>query len=230
MDTSNFIRIEKKYLLNEDTYSKLVNTISSHIIPDKYGKYTIESLYLDTPNNELIRNSIEAINYKEKLRLRSYGTPNKNDKVFLEIKKKFDGVVYKRREKMSIDEAKNFIRNKKKPFNSQIINELDYSLKRYDGIDGACVLSYEREAFSAKDDESLRITFDRNIRYRFYNLDLSKGSDGKHLLKDDEVLMEIKTNGAMPLYLAHTLNELNIVPTSFSKYGTAYKEKCGLKG
>ena len=84
--TCIFKRIEKKYLLSEYQYDALFSRIGNHLQQDEFGRSTVISLYLDTPDHRIIRNSIEAVNYKEKLRLRSYGTAAANTKVFLELK------------------------------------------------------------------------------------------------------------------------------------------------
>jgi len=219
-----FRRIEKKYLLTEDQYRALLTEISQELIPDAYGKSTICSVYLDTPDFRLIRASIDAKTYKEKLRLRSYGVPTDASKVFLEIKKKFKGVVYKRRVSMTLAEAMAYLERGEKPFDSQIMRELDYALRFYGHPPPAALIAYEREAYFVKDLPALRVTFDTGVRYRLTDLSAKYGTEGKHILPPDRVLMEIKTDGAMPCWLSAALDRCGIFPTSFSKYGTAYRE------
>ena len=219
---TNFKRIEKKYLLTGAQYEALLLKISPHITPDAYGRSTVLSLYLDTPDHRIIRNSIEADNYKEKLRLRSYGTASAETRVFLELKKKFDGVVYKRREVMTLRQAEAYIKYGIKPCESQIMNEIDWAMRFYDRPRPAMMISCEREAWFDEEHPNLRLTFDRGIRFRESNLSLSLGPSGNALLPDDCILLEIKTSGAMPLWLADALDEEHILPDSFSKYGTAY--------
>lgn len=221
-----FQRIEKKYLLTEESCRRLLEKIGSRLSHDIYGKSTIGSLYLDTPDFRLIRNSIDAkeydFKYKEKLRLRAYGTPSHADRVFLEIKKKYRSVVYKRRVAMKLSDAMRYLETNEKSIDNQIMREIDYAVKIYEYPKPACAVFYEREAFYDKEIPSLRLTFDRNVRYRTDSLDLTKGSFGTSILPKDSVLLEIKTAGAMPLFLSKILNELRIYPTSFSKYGTAF--------
>ena len=219
-----FRRIEKKYLLTQEQYQALLAEISEVLIPDAYGKSTICSVYLDTPDFRLIRASIDAKTYKEKLRLRSYGVPTDESKVFLEIKKKFKGVVYKRRVSMTLAEATAYLAEGKKPFDSQIMRELDYALQFYGHPPPAAVIAYEREAYFVKDLPALRVTFDTGVRYRLTELSAKYGTHGKEILPPGRVLMEIKTDGAMPCWLASALDRCGIFPTSFSKYGTAYRE------
>lgn len=228
MAKDNFIfkRVEKKYLLTDTERAALLERISPMLVPDKYGHSTISSLYLDTPDFRIIRDSIEAKlwghAYKEKLRLRTYGTPTADSKTFLEIKKKYKGVVYKRRIALTLCEAMDYINGDAKPPDSQIMREIDHAMRFYSHPKPAVMISYERDAFFVRDLPALRITFDSAVRYRNADLDLTHGSYGKTLLDDSFSLLEIKTDGAMPLWLSHALDELKIYPVSFSKYGRAY--------
>ncbi len=225
-----FKRIEKKYRVNESKKQEIINLCSEYLIPDPHGKSTICSLYLDTPDHLLIRNSIDAKIYKEKLRLRSYGTPDGDDKVFLEIKKKFKGVVYKRRVSMTLAEAEEYLINGIRPEESQIMNEIDYAMEFYNHPKPSMLIAYEREAYFIKGYPNLRITFDSNLRYRESDLFLEHGNKGNTILPNGEYIMEIKTDGAMPIWLSHALDECNILPSSFSKYGTSYREAISPKG
>ena len=217
-----FKRIEKKYRINKQEKDALLSLCGNLLIPDSHGKSTISSLYLDTPDHLLIRNSIDAKVYKEKLRIRSYGTPRLDDKIFFEIKKKFEGIVYKRRVSMTLSQAYDYIESQARPEESQIMSEIDYTMRFYNLPKPSMLISYEREAYFVKDEPNLRLTFDSNVRYREDDLFLEKGSDGKKILDKDEFILEIKTDGAMPLWLAHALDKLLILPSSFSKYGTSY--------
>jgi hypothetical protein len=218
----NFKRIEKKYLLSEKQYEALFRRTGFHLKPDEYGRSTVMSLYLDTPDHRIIRNSIEAINYKEKLRLRSYGTATPESTVFLELKKKFGGVVYKRRSAMTLTQACSYLQQKEKPFDTQIMSEIDWAMRLYRWPEPVILIACEREAWYDDDHPDLRLTFDRNIRYRENDLSFRHAYAGTPLLPDNTVLLEIKTAGAMPLWLADALDRGNILPCSFSKYGTAY--------
>lgn len=227
-DICIFKRIEKKYFLTTEKYKELLSLLGNKVTLDKYGKHTICNIYLDTENFLLIRNSIDAKVYKEKLRLRSYGTPSDGDHVFLEIKKKFDGVVYKRRVVISHAQAMEYLRGGEKPESSQIMEEIDYAMKLY-RPSPAVVLCYEREAYKVEGFPNVRLTFDTNVRYRTDDLLLSHGSGGKRIVSEDSVLLEIKTDGAMPMFLSRALSELEIYPSSFSKYATAYRDMCAEK-
>lgn len=222
-DQMIFKRYEIKYMLDRNQLSRLKKEMEKHMIADVHGRSIICSLYFDTPNYLLIRRSMDHPMYKEKLRLRSYGVADKDTTVFVELKKKYDSVVYKRRVGMKESEACDYLLNHKTIMDTQITREIDYCMGLYDKLAPAMLLSYEREAYYAKDDHEFRVTFDQNILWRDYDLSLCKGIYGNPILKDNQVLMEVKTAGAIPLWMVRFLRENNIYKTSFSKYATAYR-------
>lgn len=217
-----FKRIERKYLVDEVTKKRMLQRMQDRLLLDEYGKTTICSLYLDTPDHRIIRNSIDAKAYKEKLRLRSYGTPRQNSTVYLELKKKYQGVVYKRRVSLPLSAAKAYLEQGERPQDSQIWREIDYAMAFYGWPKPAMLVSYEREAYAWVDDPAFRVTFDSAPRARDTVLLLERGAAGTPLLPVGQEIMEVKSAGAMPISFARALNELNILPASFSKYGTAY--------
>ena len=232
MAISTFQRREVKFLLTQEQFEALLPVVHEYMNPDKYcvnGKeYGIYNIYYDTPDNFLIRQSIAKPYYKEKLRLRSYYSPAEPDSsVFLEVKKKIGGIVTKRRVAMTLSEAESYIQTRVKPhyerfIDKQVMKELDVFLNFYDSIQPRQYISYQRAAFFGKDDPEFRLTFDRQITARRYDLTLAKESYGTQLILPDERLMEIKVPGALPLWMSNALSELGIRKASFSKYGTAY--------
>lgn len=225
-----FKRYELKYLLDDTQYRLLKQKLQEKMSVDHYGKVTICNIYFDTPDRRLIKTSLEKPIYKEKLRLRSYGTPVEGNKVFVELKKKYKGIVYKRREKLELFEAERYL-YEKVPVEkqTQITKEIDWFMKSYKALEPAMYISYDRVAMYGKEDSELRVTFDSNILWREEELWLGRGAWGNEILKEGQRLMEIKIAGTMPLWLAHTLNELKIYPTSFSKYGRAFIQSEELK-
>lgn len=225
-----FKRYEKKYLLSEEKYKLVRERLQDKFIVDRYGETTICNIYFDTRDHRLVRSSIEKPIYKEKLRLRSYGTPGKGDTVFVELKKKYKGVVYKRRVDMELTMAEQYLYDSK-PINlsSQITQEIDWFKNFYRGLMPAMYISYRRTAMYGREDNDLRITFDRDICWREEELKLESGTWGQPLLQEDWRLMEIKIPGVMPLWLSHILDELEIYPVSFSKYGRGYEESEQIK-
>jgi len=216
-----FSRREQKFLLTPKEYEKIFPLITEKTVPDPHGKSTIQNLYMDTPNNFFIRKSLTHPLYKEKVRLRSYTVPKDDTVVFLEIKKKYNKVVYKRREKGEYKKVFDYINGGEMPKDSQIYREIDYVLGSYPDITPKMYIAYDRIAFYDKTDENIRISFDSNILYRDYDLDLRKGVYGKSLIGDN-IIMEIKVAGAYPLWLVDILESHKIRKTSFSKYGKAY--------
>lgn len=218
-----FQRYEKKYLLTKGQYLALLTKIAPYMELDAYGKHTICNVYYDTESYELIRTSIEKPSYKEKLRIRSYGIAHENSNVFLELKKKVNDIVYKRRICMNYQDAMQYLERRQQPVTSQILKEIDWFLDWYHPSEKTFI-AYDRMAYIGKEDENLRMTFDFAIRWRKDQVDLSAGDHGEKLLRDDEVLMEIKIPMAMPIWMSNVLNDLQIYPVSFSKYGICYKE------
>lgn len=219
-----FKRYEKKYLLSEEKYKRLRLALDERIEPDEYYSSTVCSIYYDTDDYRLIRHSLDKPVYKEKLRVRSYNIPAPEDTVFVELKKKYKGIVYKRRVAMSAAEATRYLAGKAEaPADSQMLREIDWFLRQNLPVPKVFI-ACDRLAFRAKDDPELRITFDRNIRWRDTELELTRGSHGSLLLEDGQVLMEIKIPGAAPLWMARLFSELEIYPVSFSKYGTCYMD------
>ena len=221
---TTFKRYEIKYLLTQKQKENILQAMEPYMKLDDYGRTTIRNIYFDTDTYRLIRRSLEKPTYKEKLRIRSYQKTTSEDPVFVELKKKYKSVVYKRR--LTLPEAQvvsSFEQGLPLPVHSQIANEIEYFRSYYDDLHPTVFLSYQREAFYSLDGGDFRVTFDENILYR--QQDLSLGSDiyGIPILYPDQTLMEIKTSGGLPLWMSHELNQLGLYKTSFSKYGRAYQ-------
>lgn len=216
-----FKRYELKYVLSMEQYRLIKTELGKYMSGDKYGESDICNLYCDTPDFLLARRSIERPVYKEKLRIRSYGIAKKDADVFVEIKKKYNSVVYKRR--IATDEKTAFnLLSQNTEADSQIGREIAYFTKIYSGIQPKMFISYRREAFYENDDNDFRVTFDKSILWRTRDLSFNSGIYGSPVLPEDNVLMEIKTTTAIPLWLVEILSKNKIYKTSFSKYGTAY--------
>lgn len=218
-----FERHEKKYLLSQERYQTLQERLASRVRPDEYGRYTLCTLYYDTEDYRSIRQREDKSIYREKLRMRSYGVPGADGQVFLELKKKLDGVTYKRRLPLTLAEAEAYMRDGRTPGGqSQVLGEIDWFI-RQNSPKARFVVCYDRLAFAGCEDPSLRITFDSDIRYRAAGLALSKGDWGRRVLDGGEVLMEVKTPGAMPLWLAQALSGISAYPAVFSKYNCVFE-------
>ena len=219
---AKFKRYELKYLITPAQKQALLNRFSNELQPDAFGHSTIRNLYYDTDDFLLIRRSLKGGVYKEKLRLRSYGLATPDDEVFLELKKKYKGVVYKRRLAIKECDATPYFHDACSLTPSQVASEIDYFKNFYDNLQPRVYISYERDAFFGKDDPDFRVTFDENILWRDTDLSLCSESFGTPILPEGYVLMELKVGAALPLEMAHFLNENEIYKTSFSKYGRAY--------
>ena len=217
-----FKRYEIKYMLTQEQKQKVLQAMEPYMALDEYGRTTIRNIYFDTDNYRLIRRSIDKPAYKEKLRVRSYAQADTDSPVFVELKKKYQSVVYKRRMALPEFEAMQWLAGEYPcPKDTQISREVDYFLSYYRTLRPAVFLSYEREAYYEKNGGDFRVTFDDTILCRQEDLSLKSEVYGTSLLPEGMVLMEIKCSGGMPLWMTRILSEQHIYHTSFSKYGTA---------
>lgn len=228
-----FSRYEMKFMITKDQYKKVVEGFGDRMELDEYNiggnLYTIMNLYYDTPHDDLVSTGLKREDkYRFKIRLRSYDP--KYPTAFLEIKKKVNGLVNKRRTLMYIDDVNPFLIEhvevpESKIVKRQVIKELDVIARNYP-LAPKVVLCYDREAFfgTNPEDGDLRVTFDTNIRARRTELDLRLGSHGERILDENFVLMEVKVDKAVPLWLARLLSENNVRKKRFSKYGTEFSQ------
>lgn len=221
----SFKRYEKKYLLSREKYGELWAQMEPRLMPDEFFQSTVLSLYYDWDDFRLIRSSIEQPVYKEKLRLRSYDVPGDEGEVFVELKKKYKGIVYKRRVRMTERQAEEYLAGRRaSPTNDQISREIDWFLKT-NPVQPKVLIACDRKAYVGREEPGLRLTFDSSIRWRDTQLRLTDGDHGQELLEDGQVLLEIKMPESAPLWLAELLSRLEIFPRSFSKYGQCYKNE-----
>lgn len=218
-------RYEMKYLLSAEQTEYLRRSLKGHMEVDRYGKTSIASLYYDTPNYLLIRTSVEKPEFKEKIRLRSYGLATEESPVFLELKRKAYGIVYKRRVETTIPLVEKFFSGEGDicaggQINREITTFRDY----YKTLVPACVIIYDRTAYFEPGGD-LRLTIDENPRYRVDDLTLTKTMEGIPLLRPGWTVLEIKVQESMPLWLVKILSEGGIYKGSFSKYGEAYRQQ-----
>lgn len=219
-----FKRYELKYMLTFEQKQRVLDAMAPYMKLDKYGRTTIRNLYFDTDTYLLIRRSIEKPTYKEKLRIRSYSKADADSTVFVELKKKYKHVVYKRRISLPEAEAMKWLSGEKHTDrHTQISDEIDYFLDYYGTLHPTVFLSYQREAYYANDGTDFRVTFDDTILCRREDLSLEAEAYGTQILPEGKVLMEIKCSGGIPLWMTEVLSKEKIYKTHFSKYGTAYK-------
>lgn len=223
---NTFKRREMKFLLDERQYNEVLSAVGDFMTEDEFGLHTIMNIYLDNRNNDLIRSSLGKPIYKEKVRLRCYGKQAEdNSEAFLEIKKKYRGLTYKRRLERPYKELFDYITEGSEPqTRGQVFEELDYLIKRM-SLKPKIVICYDRRAFYGNSDREFRMTMDGNIRFRRDGLDLREGDGGARLLTQPFRVMEVKSVGAIPLELVRVLSRLKIYHGSFSKYGSIYSSE-----
>ena len=218
-------RYELKYLLDAKKTEFVMRRLEGHMQVDAYGLTSIASLYYDTPDFRLIRASVEKPPYKEKIRLRSYGLATDVSPVYLELKRKAYGIVYKRRVQTTVPLVGKFFAGEGDicapgQINREITTFRDY----YQTLVPACLIIYDRVAYFEPGGD-LRLTIDHNPRYRSDALTLNRSMDGIPLLGDGWTIMEVKVQDAMPLWLTEILSEGKIYKGSFSKYGEAFRQQ-----
>jgi len=219
-----FKRYELKFLLTQSQKQAVLDAMAPNMMPDEYGRTTIRNIYYDTDSYRLVRKSIENPGYKEKLRIRSYAKASPDSTVFVELKKKYQSVVYKRRLSLPEHQAMEWLTgDHRKSDCSQIAREIDYFLDYYGTLHPTVFLTYEREAHFSRDGSDFRVTFDDHILARLEDISLESGIWGTPLLPEGTVLMELKCSGGIPLWMTEVLSREHIYKSSFSKYGTAYR-------
>ena len=222
-------RYEVKFILNKEQLEFLKNALVGHMIVDQYGKTSIASIYYDTPDYHLIRTSIEKPSYKEKIRLRSYGVVEHGKPVYLELKRKVEGVVYKRRIETSESDVYRFLHYENDDItDGQIAKEMTYFRNYYKTLEPKIMIAYDRTSYKEVDGD-IRLTIDENPRYRTYDLNLHTSTEGIPLLKEGEAILEVKVQHSIPLWLVEILTKEKIYQTSFSKVGTAHKQEMSKK-
>ncbi len=220
-----FKRKEIKYLIDENRYRKLLPYLEEIAQTDEYGLSRINNIYYDTRDYRLVRTSMEKPLYKEKLRLRTYGETEDGTNAFIEIKKKYDGIVYKRRIPGEYKAMFEYLSGKNGlPEDSQIAREIEAFKNLYGELIPAMIIRYDRVAMAGKEDKDFRVTFDSNIQWSADSVDLRNNRPGRAVLKPGQYLMEIKISNAFPMSLSRKLSELGIFPASFSKYGAGYTD------
>lgn len=216
-------RYEMKFILTKDQLVAFQDALKGHMEVDQYGKTSIASIYYDTPDYLLIRKSLEKPVYKEKIRLRSYGLANSNKTVYLELKRKALGVVYKRRIALKEEIAEGFLNHQEVNLkDDQVTREIAYFRDYLKVLEPKIMIIYDRTSY-AEMNGNIRLTIDENPRYRNDDLNLHTSMNGKLLLPPGSAILEIKVQQELPLWLVSILSKHKIYKTSFSKVGEAYK-------
>ncbi len=219
----SFARVETKYMLTVAQERQIEDALAQQGFRwMDFGDPTVQSLYYDTPDYQLIRASLDRPVYKEKLRLRAYGKPERVTMSFIEIKKKYRGVVYKRRVSQPLAAAFAELNSGRVGAEGgQVGQEAEWMVRRY-GLQPKAVITYDRDAWFSDRWPDVRITFDRNLSFRQSDFSLASQASNTALTLPTQRLMEIKTGGSYPFWLSRLLQAVHAERIHFSKYGLAY--------
>jgi len=222
----SFLRTEYKYRMNHAQAEEFMKRASDHIVPDIYPQYTVYNIYCDSEDNRMALRCLEHPDYKEKLRFRSYVDPDENTPVFMEVKKKFDGLTGKRRIVLNEASAMAYLNDHVRPgIDSQIARELDFFMKTYRPVAKVSAF-YDRRCYASTGEQDVRVTFDENIRYRTENVSIHEDGTEIPLIDDpDTVMLEIKADRRCPMWLTEIISDMKLRRTSFSKYTSIYEKQ-----
>ncbi|AXQ79004.1 polyphosphate polymerase domain-containing protein [Streptococcus chenjunshii] len=237
---TSFKRIETKYIVAAEELSALLADLKEYLAEDDFPRSTITNIYFDNQDFQVIRDSIDRKNGREKVRMRTYvAHPTANSRVFLELKKKDkEGVGHKYRIASDLQSVLQFMENGRTTNatvdDKELIDELTSLKKRYTALSPKMYIYYER--YSLKEKHSLegypqtkvRVTIDQNLIYRDYDVTMLEDRYGRDLVGEGKVIMEIKAPGEQPVWLQEIIKKYELEPTSFSKYGTAYRKSQGI--
>lgn len=225
-----FTRKEQKYLISLEQYHELVKRMSPYMRSDKYGvdgRYTVTSLYFESPHHHIYFETKNKLKFRQKLRLRVYDHTDLTGNAFFEVKQKHKKVVNKRRMVLPLREAYRYLKNDATSSietyitsNTQVFKEIDHFRQLYE-LYPEMIISYDRHALHAILDPELRVTFDFNLRCRNDDLLLEHGPHGEYFIDENLVVLEVKVNHSVPLWLTRMLQELACEQRSASKYCTS---------
>lgn len=227
-----FTRREQKYLITIEQYEELVERMAPYMRPDKNGIdgfYTVTSLYFDSYDHQIYFETKNKLKFRQKLRLRVYDDAGTNDTAFFEVKQKHKKVVNKRRMLLPLNEAYRYLREDGDQLledyessNQQVFREVDHFRNLYH-LHPEMIISYDRQALHAIDNPNFRVTFDLNLRCRNYDLYLEHGPYGKNFIDPNLVVLEVKVDHSVPLWLTRVLQDLECEQRSASKYCTSFE-------
>ncbi|MBL6537884.1 polyphosphate polymerase domain-containing protein [Streptococcus suis] len=223
---TKFKRIETKYILDCKQLAAVLDDFKNHLVEDDYPTSTISNIYFDTPSYQMIQDSAERLWKREKIRMRTYDAyPTEDSQVFLEIKKKENGVGLKDRLTSRPKSVLDFIHHSivdETITNPTLLETMAELRARYGKIEPMMYIYYDRFSMKGIEDKKVRVTIDQNILYRPYDVSLFAGKYGYPLLDENQVIMEIKVPEVYPTWLQAIIDKYGLERVSFSKYGTAH--------
>lgn len=222
-----FKRIETKYIVDKETFVLLEKDLQKHMVSDEFATSTITNIYFDNEDFDMIQDSIAKKNGREKIRMRIYDAqPSASSQAFLEIKKKENKIGYKYRLTSNPLSVTNYIEKgviDQTITDEMVTSELERLRERYGTIKPMMYIYYDRVSYKGIEDKKIRLTIDKNLLYRHYDVAATEGKFGEALLDPNKVIMEIKVPEQLPDWLLALLEKYQLEKQSFSKYGNAYK-------
>ncbi|MCA9741968.1 polyphosphate polymerase domain-containing protein [candidate division KSB1 bacterium] len=227
-------RYEFKYFVSEDVYKQLLEAMEPYIEPDGFAascpnyRYTVHSLYFDSPSRLYYDEKLDGKKTRHKIRVRCY-TENFYDSeaYYWEIKRKDQNMISKSRVEISRDELNymlryNFLSCPEHFLNGnqmkrEITEELLYYSNRHCLMPAVFIL-YEREAYMSPLDDTIRITFDRDVQGNSYFSSGITQQINWSPAFDKSVIFEIKIRGLLPFWLHNLIREHGLYNESISKY------------
>lgn len=225
----SFNRFELKYLLDLRQAEQFKKDIVPYLIPDNHGsdngRYTITSLYYDSPNLCCYREKVDGLKFRRKLRIRRYENAQvltEETPVYVEIKQRYDRVTQKRRAILTYGESLRLCNDrqipKHAPDDSATIEEIYTFCWQYH-LQPTSIVRYKRQAFvGSKYEPGLRVTFDTDLTYQMHHIHLHEPYTGTSMLAPNLVVLEIKINERLPRWLADLIARHNLSITRVSKY------------
>jgi hypothetical protein len=224
-----FTREEIKYQITSKIADILMCEFNKRLTPDMFPKYKVHTIYYDNDNDGIITHSIQKpVIFKEKLRLRFYENNNVlNPFGYFELKRKYDGTVYKKRIKLSPSQAEELLQGKSA---LEVLDETQISIEilaflKRTNAKPKIYIGFERHAYEEKPEMDLRVTLDTDIASRRKGLGLRSSTLDVPLFLGKTFVLEIKSSLAYPMWLAELLSKHKIYPIPFSKWGAIYEKE-----
>ncbi len=229
-----FNRFELKYSITAAQWEAVKRDLADHMLADGNsaddGFYDIASLYYDTPDLAFMRSKREGIKFRRKLRIRHYGTSegavDDEQPVFIEIKQRINRTTQKRRLTLPLHAAcalcdGHLEETIDDPTDSQAAEEVLFLARSLD-LRPTCLVGYRREAFvGSRYEPGLRVTFDNSLWAAQPEGGLSLAGTRHAIVPPQAFLMEVKTNNAVPVWLASMLARHRCTLIRYSKYCAA---------
>lgn len=228
------MRYEFKYFVRISEIDKLRENIIPFVDVDKFAAigdkhhYTVRSIYFDSPKFDFYYEKVEGIKNRKKLRLRGYEKDDGNNIVFFEIKRKYDIPILKYRAPAKFEDALEMFRTCN--INGSVINNKFFpkgneNSQRFfyqmfsKNLRPVVLIAYEREAYHSKYDESVRITFDKNVRSKAYPALCELFEETKlSPVIPGQFILEVKFNDHFPVWLKPVIGKFSLMRQSASKY------------